>query len=127
MSDTQKTTIYYDGACPLCSAEIGVYQRCAGAERLSFVDVADDNADTGADLPRDKALARFHIRQEDGTLLSGASAFIAVWETLPRWRWAARLARLPGVPSLLEGLYLLFLPVRPYLSGLVRRLSRKPS
>ena len=127
MSDTQKTTIYYDGACPLCSAEIGFYQRCAGAERLSFVDVADSGANTGADLPRDKALARFHIRQEDGSLLSGARAFIAVWETLPRWRWAARLARLPGVPSLLEGLYRLFLPVRPYLSALVRRLARKPS
>ncbi len=127
MSDEQKTTIYYDGACPLCSAEIGFYQRCSGAERLNFVDVADGNAETGADLPRDKALARFHIRQEDGTLLSGARAFIAVWETLPRWRWAAKLAMLPGVPSLLEGLYRLFLPVRPYVSALAKRVSRKPS
>ncbi len=127
MSETQKTKIYYDGACPLCSAEIGFYQRCNGAERLSFVDVAEATADTGMDLSRDKALARFHIRQSDGTLLSGARAFIAIWETLPRWRWAARLARLPGVPSLLEGLYRLFLPIRPYLSALVRRFARQPS
>lgn len=120
MSETRKT-IYYDGACPLCAMEIAHYQKQDGAENLCFRDVSAERADAGPDLSREQALARFHIRKEDGTLVSGAAAFVAIWDDLPKWRWAARLARLPLVLPLMELGYRLFLPVRPLLARLIRK------
>ncbi len=119
-------TIYYDGGCPLCSAEIGHYETREGADRLCFVNIAEAGAEAGPDLDRDAALKRFHVRRADGTLLSGAAAFTEVWATLPGWRWAARLARLPGMPWVLERGYRAFLPLRPALSHLATRFGAKP-
>ncbi|MFN3672919.1 MAG: thiol-disulfide oxidoreductase DCC family protein [Bosea sp. (in: a-proteobacteria)] len=116
-------TVYYDGACPLCRAEIGHYRSQPGAERICFTDVARADESTGQDLPRGDAMARFHVRDAQGRLVSGAAAFVLVWSTLPRWRWAARIARLPGVTPLLELGYRLFLPVRPLLSRVVARAA----
>jgi predicted DCC family thiol-disulfide oxidoreductase YuxK len=121
---TRCKTIYFDGACPLCAIEIAHYKRQEGAEKLAFLDVSQEHAQTGSDLSREKALARFHIRREDGSLLSGAAAFVAIWEDLPRWRWAARVAKWPGVLALMEIFYRLFLPLRPALAALVRRRGR---
>ena len=95
-----KLTVYFDGACPLCTLEISHYKHQKGADNLCFVD-ASSEADLGADLPQNVALGRFHVRDEDGALVSGARAFTRIWAVLPRWRWAARLARLPGAMQLL--------------------------
>lgn len=120
-------TVYYDGSCPLCTAEIGHYGSRTGAGRLNFVDVSGVEVVLGKDLSPEQAMSRFHVRLPDRRLLSGARAFVAIWTTLPGWRWAARVARLPGMITLLEGSYRLFLPARPALSKLAARLGAKPA
>lgn len=125
MSDGRpELTVYYDGACSLCRAEIGHYRACRGAESVAFVDVSEPGADPGPDLPREAALARFHVRDREGRLVSGAAGFALLWRALPAWLVAGRFAALPGVRSALEIAYRGFLPVRPYLSRALRRLSR---
>ena len=109
-------TVYYDGACPLCRAEIGHYRAQEGAGAICFLDASTQTSDLPNGLTREQALARFHVRLNDGRIASGAQGFVKIWKILPRWRWAARLASLPGVPPLLEVSYRLFLPIRPYLS-----------
>lgn len=124
--DTDRLTVYYDGSCPLCRAEIGHYRKQDGADEILFQDVSDPQADTGPGLDNAQAMARFHVRRPDGTLVSGAAGFAAVWQALPRWRLAARIASLPGVTPLLELGYRAFLPIRPALSRLAaRRESRR--
>ncbi|MDB5642104.1 MAG: hypothetical protein JWN07_1421 [Hyphomicrobiales bacterium] len=125
MTNADQKTIYYDGSCPLCTLEIGHYRQQSGAESLCFIDISHDKSVTGPGLTQDAAMARFHVRARDGSLLSGAAAFVSVWDELPKWRWAARLARLPGVLPLLELGYRGFLPLRPGLAALMRRLGRR--
>lgn len=118
-----RATVYYDGACPLCSLEIDYYRRQTGADDLQFINVADPSSLDGSDLSKADALKRFHIRTPEGTLVSGAAAFVEVWRRLPRWAWAARIASLPGVLAVLEGFYRAFLVVRPAISRSLRRLG----
>ena len=117
-SDRRSLTVYFDGACALCQAEINHYRRQEGAGAIRFLDVSRFEGVLAADLTKQQAMKRFHVRCNDGLLLSGAAAFVAVWSTLPRWQRVARLAALPGIPGILEGAYRLFLPVRPTLSKL---------
>ncbi len=120
-----RLTVYFDGSCPLCSVEIDHYASRPEGENLEYVDVSRAGSELGPGLSADQAMARFHVRLPDGRLVSGARAFVAIWRRLPGWRWAARMARLPGVTPMLEGAYRLFLPVRPALSKLAARLGAK--
>lgn len=108
------TTVYYDGGCPLCRAEIDIYQKSPGGDRVCWVDAsACSDQDLGPALNRSDALARLHVRQADGALASGARAFVQIWAVLPKWRWLASLARIPGAIQVMEWGYVLFLKVRP--------------
>lgn len=117
-SDRQSLTVYFDGACPLCQAEINHYRKQEGACTIYFMDVSRSEETIATDLTKQQAMMRFHVRGDDGLLLSGAEAFVAVWSTLPRWRLAARLGALPRILKILEVAYRLFLPVRPAASKL---------
>ncbi len=119
---TACATVYFDGSCPLCRDEIELYRRMDRNRALVFADVADAGTALPSDLHRSAAMKRFHVTRADGTTVSGAEAFVSIWETLPGWRHAARVARLPGVVPLLELAYRAFLPVRPYLSKAYGRL-----
>jgi len=106
-------SVFYDGACPVCRREIGVYRDLAPAQPVEFCDVSQSSLRLPAELTREQALARFHVRHADGRIESGARAFIALWERLPYWRWLARVGRLPGVTALMELAYRGFLRIRP--------------
>ena len=119
----QPATVYFDGSCALCRAEIALYRRQAKGEALCFADVSNPATPLGDDLEWHKAMKRFHVRTEDGRLVSGAAAFVEVWKRLPQWRWASRAAAIPGMVALLEMAYQLFLPARPQLARLFTILS----
>jgi ubiquinone biosynthesis monooxygenase Coq7 len=111
---THTLTVYFDGACPVCSREVALYQRQTGAERCQWVDVsACEPSALGAGLGRDQALARMHVRQADGELVSGAKAFAALWQALPGTRRWGQLAAWGPVNAVLELGYRAFLWLRP--------------
>lgn len=121
-------TVMFDGTCPLCRREVGIYQSLTPLEPVQWMDVSGDL--TGL-TPEEQTrfMARFHVRQPDGQLLSGAAAFVALWRTMPGWKWLGRLGALPGVTPLLEWMYRGFLHFRPRLQRWVRAwdASRSPS
>lgn len=116
-------TVLYDGACPLCRREIGVYQGQASAQSVCFADVSDEALPLPPGTTREQLMARFHVRLADGALVSGAAAFLALWAALPGWRWLAYLGRLPGAGWLMERSYRLFLRGRPRLQRWAARLD----
>lgn len=128
--DQRKVTVFYDGSCPLCTSEIGYYKRADADQALNLVDVSSECFLGDDQLNRSEAMARFHVRLADDQQVSGAQGFVEVWRVIPGWRWLAKFASIPGMVPLLEGVYRLFLRVRPLMvKGFSRfqRLSDKPS
>lgn len=133
MSETRETkptqpvlTVLYDGACPLCRREIGVYKGLQPVQvdaPICFADVNDAATVVPAGTTRENLLARFHVQRRDGELLSGARAFLALWESLPGWRWLALVGRLPGAVWVMDQTYRLFLRARPTLQRWAARLD----
>ena len=122
----QPLTVLYDGACPLCRREIAVYrglQPLRPDTPVCFADVSDIALPVPPGTTREQLLARFHVRAADGELLSGAQAFLALWATLPGWRWLALAGRLPGAAWTMERAYRLFLRARPVLQRWASRLD----
>lgn len=124
-ADQGKMTVYYDGECPICSVEIGHYRRCRGSDAVEFVDIADAAIEPPHDLARDVALARFHVRNPDGSLVSGAAGFVTLWLSLPGWRWLGLIASNGVILRGLEWGYLRFLPIRSRMSHFVRRVRAR--
>ncbi len=111
---TPALTVYYDGACPVCSREIDLYRRQAGSELCVWVDASScPESALGSGLSRDTALKRFHIRRSDGVLIDGMQGFATLWRVLPRFAWAGRIASIRPVARLLNVAYTVFLRVRP--------------
>ena len=116
-------TVLYDGACPLCRREIGIYRGLQPDAPVCFADVSDSALPLPPGTTREQLLARFHVRSGDGQLLGGAQAFLALWSTLPGWRWLARAGRLPGAAWAMERMYRFFLRWRPALQRWASRLD----
>jgi demethoxyubiquinone hydroxylase (CLK1/Coq7/Cat5 family) len=118
--------VLYDGACPLCAREIAHYRGLPALQPLAWVDVSALPEGPVADrLTRCEALTRMHVVAPDGSVVSGARAFMAMWARLPRWRWLARVAAVPPLPSLLEAMYRGFLRLRPALKARLRAGERR--
>ena len=90
-----KSTVYFDGSCPLCRAEIGYYRRKDQVGALRFFDISEAGATPPEGITQQRAMKRFHVRARDVRSLSSAAAFVVVWPRLPRWRGAARTYSLP--------------------------------
>lgn len=116
-------TVLYDGVCPLCRREIGVYQGLQpidAAQTLKFSDISRADSPLPPGGVRSDYLARFHVQRADDQVISGAAAFVALWATLPGWRYLAMVARLPGATPLLEVVYRAFLRIRRHMQGIAR-------
>lgn len=101
----EKSTVLYNGSCPICSREIAAYRHTAERRGLpiGFEDMADaDLASWGLDA--DAAARQLHLRQGD-RILSGLDAFRALWAEIPRLRWLGRVTGWPVVRPLAEALY----------------------
>ena len=106
-----KVTVWFDGSCPLCRREVALLRRLDRDRAVAFVDVG--TGDGACPIDRAELLNRFHAREGDGPMLSGAAAFAAMWRVLPLLRPLGLMARRPAVLAVLERLYRLFLRLRP--------------
>lgn len=102
----QKPVVFYDGGCPLCRREIAHYRRIDSDRQLCWVDIhAHPETLQTYGLSMTEAMRRMHVMKSDGSMVSGAAAFIAMWRSLPRYRPLAWVISLPGVFWLAEQAY----------------------
>lgn len=99
------TTVIYNGACPICSREIAHYR--ARVEKhgapLRFADLNEADLEHYG-LTSDDAARRLYVT-ENGQLLSGTDAFLALWRHTPGYGWLARIVGLPGIRQIAGFVY----------------------
>ena len=113
---TQPVTVYFDGACHLCSREIEHYRDKDQSGKLCFVDISLPSFDAPTvGLDRQLVQKLMHVRLPDGTMVTGVDAFVAIWNVLPGYSGLSRVAKLPVVNLILRGGYRCFAAIRPLL------------
>ena len=91
-------TLYYDGQCPLCVAEIEFLQSRSTKDQLAFVDVTQTGFEAaGHHISCEAAMAQIHGRTADGQVLVGVPVFATAY----------RLAQLPFLAWLLSRRWLM--------------------
>lgn len=99
MKVTYPLTIFYDGACGICSTEISHYRSIAD-QRIDFVDIAavDFNAES-YDKQVEEFQKKLHACDADGHFFIGVEAFRRLWEALPSPRYSL-LSTVVGLPGI---------------------------
>ena len=98
-SSDGSVTVWYDAGCPLCVREIALMRRMDKRGRLRFEDASSANS---CPLESEVLLARLHARQADGSIVSGAAAFAAMWREIPLLRPLGIAAQQPLLLRCLE-------------------------
>ena len=94
-------------------------------DRRGGITFIDATAAQACPIDRADLLARFHAREDDGPMLSGAAAFAAMWRAIPLLQPIGLLARHRPVLAMLERLYVRFLRVRPRLQRWLGRAEAR--
>ncbi|MCB4366340.1 DUF393 domain-containing protein [Hydrogenophaga taeniospiralis] len=98
-------TLYYDGACPLCMAEMSnLMLRNERAQRLRFVDIAAPGFVAPTGVTRDDLARLLHAQAPDGSWLRGVDTFVAMYGAVGI-SWVARSLSAPRLRPLADRLY----------------------
>ncbi|MDG1002779.1 MAG: DUF393 domain-containing protein [Pseudomonadales bacterium] len=92
--------LYYDGKCPLCSAEMARL-RVHKSTDLSLVDIHETKMNQAT---KEKMLKVLHFEDDAGNYTTGLEANIAAWEGT-RWSPLWRCLKLPVVRSIAKFAY----------------------
>jgi len=90
MTSPEKLTLFYDGACPLCQAEILFLSRRNQAGLLGFVDVNSEHFDSKKiGISCEQALAAMYGQYTNGDLIEGVAVFPEAYRraNLPFLAW----------------------------------------
>ena len=115
-STTPELTLYFDGQCPLCQAEMAFLQTRNAAGRLAFVDITQTGFEASEQpFSCDAAMAQIHGRLANGEVLIGVPVFSKAYAlaNLPVLSWL--LSRRWLMP-ILQPSYVLFAKHRQAIS-----------
>ncbi|MGD8976426.1 MAG: DUF393 domain-containing protein [Gammaproteobacteria bacterium] len=103
---SSKTTMYYDGGCPVCMRGVDHWRRLDWARRIEWVDLMERPDVLEADgVSFAEAMDVLHVRRRDGSLAVGVPGFAALWSELPGYRWLAKLLSPPWLMALADRFY----------------------
>lgn len=113
-------SVFFDGACPLCSREIEVYKRKDSLHKIEFIDIAAPgfNAEDYGFVARDVRLS-LHVKNYQSQKVSkGVDAFLEIWQHLPGglYKFLFNVVSVPLVKLFLRPCYFVFARyIRPNL------------
>jgi predicted DCC family thiol-disulfide oxidoreductase YuxK len=119
MTRLEKLTLFYDGACPLCQAEILFLSGRNQADLLDFVDINSEKFDPQkVGVSCEAALAAMYGQFASGKLIQGVAVFPEAYRRadLPR---LARLFSIKSLQPFFKLGYLFFAKNRHAISSLL--------
>ncbi|HEY9151202.1 MAG: DUF393 domain-containing protein [Gammaproteobacteria bacterium] len=118
-----RLTIFYDGGCPLCMAEMRQLQASDREGKLAFVNLHDvDFSERYPHIDPVRADRVLHGQLESGELLHGLDVTCLAWSLVGKHKWLSVL-RWPILRPLSDLTYRLF---ARYRHGISRLLTGKP-
>ncbi len=103
---TDKITVFYDGACGLCSKEIEHYKAIAPVEIFEWIDITRDfSVFESLGYQKADGLRALHALDHQRNMHIGVDAFILIWTQLKRWRILGFFVSLPIIRHLAAFLY----------------------
>ena len=100
--------VWFNGDCPVCSYEIGSYEKLAKRRDLplKFHDSMRVRQPLAAyGLRREHLERRLYLRDEHGRIVSGFRAVLALWARLPEYRRLASILSWPPLRAVCETIY----------------------
>lgn len=107
-ASTRDCQVWFNGDCPVCSHEIGGYEKLAQKRNLPirFHDsIRVAHPLTAYGLRREHMERRLYLLDEQGRMFSGFGAVLALWARMPGYRWLGRVFSLPPLRAVCEVLY----------------------
>ena len=117
-------TIFYDGDCPLCMAEMKHLMKRNTQQRLHFVDINHPSFVVSyPGLDRQALDARIHGRWSDGRTLTGLDVTYTAWKLVGKG-WLYAPLRWPVIRWFADHAYIFFARHRHQISRLLTGKSR---
>lgn len=100
-----RAVLLYDGQCGLCLRSVKFLTARKGAERLNPVPLQTPGVLDDFGIAEEDALASLHIVDRQGRISVGAEGVFRALAVLPRWRWIAWVAGIPGIMPMASRVY----------------------
>ena len=117
-------TIFYDGGCPLCLAEMKHLMKLDRKNKLELVDINQENFQAiYPDINREQADRILHGQLATGKILLGLDVTHKAWSLVGKGNWTA-IIRWPVVRNMADFVYLQFARHRHFLSRIITGKER---
>lgn len=108
MQTPLQTLVFYDGACPVCTAEMHQLRRWDSAQKLRLIDIAAPDFDARAwPVSHTDMNALLHVQLPDGTWLNGMAAIRHIYRAVDRG-WMLAFTGWPLVSRVFDRAYAWF-------------------
>lgn len=119
-----KLTVFYDGFCPLCVAEMSRLRKLDNKGVIRLVDVQQQEQMANfSEINKESALNILHGIDDNGRILKGLDVTCLAWHLVGRG-WLVAPLRWPLVKGIADRVYLWFAPNRYRISGLLTGRQR---
>lgn len=117
-------TLFFDGTCPLCVAEMEKLRRWDKRGTLQLVDIHQaDFSQRYPQISRQYANRILHAQDLEGNIFLGLDATVVAWDSVGKGYWVKWL-RWPVIRQISDIAYKLFARHRYLLSRLITGQSR---
>lgn len=115
-----KKTIIYDDTCPMCIAVISEVDDSSKSGSFDLKGMAKAKLPQGVTMGQ--VQKEIHVIDESGKIHRNVGAMLQIIEEYPRWRFMARIGRLPVIYQILQLFYKVVAANRKFIFGPAARV-----